>query len=218
MSFALSQSSTHQTVCDDYDRDEDETMETNGSHTSDSGYDSQSQQTEPSQSQTALTDMETRLPSQSEEEGASSHRQHEIDRESSVQSESTTVKAQPILSDSGTKAEVLEPTIPSLVPEDMSIQELHSEVKALFPGFKPNGILRFSSLLGVGKPSSLPRLWQEAKKPKRRKKEERSSPKEWKFDFDMDHVPPPELCLDDEVNGIAIAVKIVTSTDLCVVL
>lgn len=58
----------------------------------------------------------------------------------------------------------LEEDFPDL-PDNMSLDELHAKVKKLFPGFKPNSILRFSSLLGPGKPSSLPKLWSEAKKP-----------------------------------------------------
>lgn len=52
----------------------------------------------------------------------------------------------------------------------MTLEELRAKVKRLFPGFKSHGILRFSSLLGVGKPSSQPRIWREASKPKKKKK------------------------------------------------
>ena len=90
--------------------------------------------------------------------------------------------------------------IPALIPENMTIEELYAKVKALFPGFAPDGILRFSSLLGPGKRSSLPRIWQGAKKPKRKKKTaEGEGPTEWKLEFGS--TPPPEMCLsDDEVR------------------
>ena len=79
----------------------------------------------------------------------------------------------------------------------MSLEELHAKVQEYFPGFKPNCILRFSSLLGPGKPSSLPKIWSEAKKPPRRKK--RSEPVEWKLDCNF--IPPPEMInTDDEVR------------------
>lgn len=82
------------------------------------------------------------------------------------------------------------------LPDNMSLDELHAKVKKLFPGFKPNSILRFSSLLGPGKPSSLPKLWSEAKKPQKRKKSEK--PVELKLDCDF--IPPDHMInTDDEV-------------------
>lgn len=82
------------------------------------------------------------------------------------------------------------------LPDNMSLDELHAKVKKLFPGFKPNSILRFSSLLGPGKPSSLPKLWSEAKKPPKRKKS--SKPVELKLDCDF--IPPDHMInTDDEV-------------------
>ena len=91
--------------------------------------------------------------------------------------------------------------IPALIPEDMSLEDLHKKVKEHFPAFKPYGILRFLSLLGPGNTSSLPNRWKGAKKPKRgRKKEgEKGITADWQLDIDF--VPPPEMCMsDDEVS------------------
>ena len=85
------------------------------------------------------------------------------------------------------------------LPDNMSLDELHAKVKKLFPGFKPNSILRFSSLLGPGKPSSLPKLWSEAKKPQKRKKS--NKPVELKLDCDF--IPPDHMInTDDEVAPV----------------
>ena len=85
------------------------------------------------------------------------------------------------------------------LPGNMSLDELYARVKRLFPGFKPNSILRFSSLLGPGKPSSLPKLWSEAKKPpKRRIQSERVELK-----LDCDFIPPDHMInTDDEVRTL----------------
>lgn len=94
-----------------------------------------------------------------------------------------------------TDTQQLEGDFPDL-PDNMSLDELHAKVKKLFPGFKPNSILRFSSLLGPGKPSSLPKLWSEAKKPQKRKK----SNKPLELKLDCDFIPPDHMInTDDEV-------------------
>ena len=90
--------------------------------------------------------------------------------------------------------------LPALIPEDMSLDMLYAKVKTLFPTFKPHCILRFSSLLGLGKPSSLPRVWRGAKKPKHRKGD-RGEPKELKLDLDS-KVPTDTVFLDDEVGKL----------------
>ena len=103
----------------------------------------------------------------------------------------------PGISNTGTRqpASDSEGDFPDL-PDNMSLDELHAKVKKLFPGFKPNSILRFSSLLGPGKPSSLPKLWSEAKKPQKRKKS--NKPVELKLDCDF--IPPDHMInTDDEV-------------------
>lgn len=82
------------------------------------------------------------------------------------------------------------------LPDNMSLDELYAKVKKLFPGFKPNSILRFSSLLGPGKPSSLPKLWSEARKPQKRKKSNTST----ELKLDCDFIPPEHMInTDDEV-------------------
>ena len=78
----------------------------------------------------------------------------------------------------------------------MSIEELHAKVMKMFPGFKPDGILRFSSLLGPGKKSSLPQVWKGVQKPKKR------SGQRGELRLDIDWVPPPEMIMEsDEVGG-----------------
>lgn len=85
------------------------------------------------------------------------------------------------------------------LPDNMSLDELYARVKKLFPGFRPNSILRFSSLLGPGKPSSLPKLWSEARKPpKKRLQSERVELK-----LDCDFIPPEHMInTDDEVDQL----------------
>ena len=103
----------------------------------------------------------------------------------------------PDISDTGTRqpATDFEGDFSDL-PDNMSLDELHAKVKKWFPGFKPNSILRFSSLLGPGKPSSLPKRWSEAKKPQKRKKS--NKPVELKLDCDF--IPPDHMInTDDEV-------------------
>lgn len=83
------------------------------------------------------------------------------------------------------------------LPNNMTLEELYAKVKVLFPSFKPNSILRFSSLLGPGKPSSLPKLWSEAKKPPRRKKQQETV----ELKLDCDFIPPADMInTDDEVK------------------
>ena len=76
-------------------------------------------------------------------------------------------------------------------------EQLISVVQQLFPLYKPDSWLR-CSVLFPPKPSSLPRPWQDCKKPHKRKKQtECSSPKRLRFG----KIPPPEMCLsDDEVS------------------
>ncbi len=98
-----------------------------------------------------------------------------------------------------TPAEDTSNTDDSAIPEDMSIEELHAKVMKMFPGFKPHGILRFSSLLGAGKKSSLPQVWKGAQKPKRR------SVQKGELRLDIDWVPPPEMIREsDEVGGVGV--------------
>lgn len=79
----------------------------------------------------------------------------------------------------------------------MSLEELRTKVKQLFPGFKSQGILRFSSLLGPGKPSSQPRIWREARKPKKRKRK-RPETCSWTLDVNSE-VSADMVMSDDEV-------------------
>ena len=95
------------------------------------------------------------------------------------------------------KVDLSDSAIPALIPDNMTMDQLHAKVKELFPGFKPHNILRFSSLLGQGKRSSLPQVWKGAIKPKRRA--DRRKGEELKLD--IDYIPPPEMIMEsDEVS------------------
>jgi len=118
----------------------------------------------------------------------------------------TPLTAQPVEETTGRQSLLESSAIPALIPENMSLEQLHEKVKEYFPSFKPYGILRFLSLLGPGNPSSLPNVWKGAKKPKRRRKEG-----EWKggitatWELDKEFTPPPEMCMsDDEVSQYVI--------------
>ncbi len=85
----------------------------------------------------------------------------------------------------------------------MSLEQLQAKVKEMFPGFTTNGILRFSSLLGPGKQSSMPRLWEGCRKPKRKTipPDDYKDPNEWTFNF----APPPsdDMLDNDDVDFMA---------------
>ena len=67
----------------------------------------------------------------------------------------------------------------------------------MFPTFKPHCILRFSSLLGLSKPSSLPKVWKGARKPKHRKGEGETR----ELKLELDNKPASDtIFLDDEVG------------------
>ena len=71
-----------------------------------------------------------------------------------------------------------------------------SQVKKLFPGFMPNTILRFSSLLGPPKISIGAKLWAGAKRPQKKPQVERGEGGGWKLNFGP--TPPPDMLLDDD--------------------
>lgn len=101
------------------------------------------------------------------------------------------------------RGEVIDSAIPALIPENMTLKELRSKVMKLFPGFKPQGILRFSSLLGPGKPSSLPRIWREARKPKKKRRKGAADTCTWTLDLDTE-IPPEMVMTDDEVHRLPV--------------
>lgn len=115
-------------------------------------------------------------------------------------SEPNEVVAEPLPVSKVTQEE-LDSAIPALIPDNMTLEELRAKVKQLFPGFKSHGILRFSSLLGAGKPSSQPRIWREARKPKNRKKKPLSLDTDLNLDFE---VPLEMIESGDEVLDISL--------------
>ncbi len=105
------------------------------------------------------------------------------------------------------------PAIPALIPEDMTLEQLHRKVKELFPGFKSEGILRFSSMLGPGRTSSMPRIWEGAKKPKKRRRAEGEERKPLQLEFGSP--PPLEMCMsDDEVQQVHVRCTGIQSSTL----
>ena len=90
--------------------------------------------------------------------------------------------------------------IPAHLPESMTMEQIHARVAALFPGFSPHKILRFSSLIPT-RPSSRPHVWKEAKKPlKKPHKSGREEGSSAVLKLNVNFTPPPEMCMsDDEV-------------------
>lgn len=92
-----------------------------------------------------------------------------------------------------------QPQVDNTLSKAQKREQLLSVVKELFPVFRPDSWLR-CSVLFPPKPSSIPRLWQDARKPQKRRKQlddvENGSPKR----LNLGKIPPPEMCLsDDEV-------------------
>jgi transcription initiation factor TFIID subunit 1 len=87
-----------------------------------------------------------------------------------------------------------ESAIPYLIPKDMTMEQLHAKVKGLFPGFVPNSVLRFCTLLGPPKISVAAKLWAGARRPPKRPP--RTEEVEWKFNFGPP--PPPGKLLDSD--------------------
>ena len=95
---------------------------------------------------------------------------------------------------------------PLFLPEGVSsISELHEKVKKLFPDFKPDTNLRFLSMLGPGRKSSYPRIWQGARKRKKKtleppadgdEEEMKAGPDNWTFNFGPK--PTPDMCMSDD--------------------
>ena len=107
-----------------------------------------------------------------------------------------------------TQPEVLAPPTQPTVPEAQVTEELYAKVKQLFPSFKQEGLLRFSSLLGLGRPSCLPKIWAGARKPKRKKQklqpqhdmegEDRSE----HWTLDLGGTPPREILASDDEDWL----------------
>lgn len=107
-----------------------------------------------------------------------------------------------------TQPQALAPPTQPTVPETQLQEELYAKVKQLFPSFKPEGLLRFSSLFGLGRPSCLPKIWAGARKPKRKKrklqsqhcKEGEDRSEHWKLD--LGGTPPRELVASDDEDWL----------------
>ena len=95
---------------------------------------------------------------------------------------------------------LMEEEPPLFLPEGISsYAELHEKVKKLFPDFKPDGNLHFLSMLGPGRRSSYPKVWQNARKKKKRScsdEETKTVGGEWTFNFGPD--PTPDMCASDD--------------------
>ena len=94
-----------------------------------------------------------------------------------------------------------------------SISELHEKVKVFFPDFRPDTNLHFLSMLGPGRKSSYPRIWQGARKRQRRpqqplpeeEEERKAGADSWTFNFGP--APTPDMCASDDEE------KFLTSID-----
>ena len=86
-----------------------------------------------------------------------------------------------------------------LLPEGMTKEELLEKVTNLFPTFKPNAILRFSSLISPN-PLSVPNPWKDCKKPAKRKRrvEDEEEEEEREFKLNYGPIPDPEMWDDQE--------------------
>ena len=86
--------------------------------------------------------------------------------------------------------------------EGVSKEDLYAKVREHFPLFQPDSVLRFSSLLGLGRPSSLPKIWAGAVRPKKRKKKailkEESEVTECNLKLNLGDTPPRELWASDD--------------------
>ena len=82
-----------------------------------------------------------------------------------------------------------------LLPKGMTKEEVIHRVVEYFPTYKPDSILRFSSLIKPNS-SSLPNVWKDCKKRKLRPPEERIKPEDWTLKFGP--VPGPDMIDDQE--------------------
>ena len=104
-----------------------------------------------------------------------------------------------------TLAPPTQPTVPEITQLS---EELYERVKKLFPSYKREGLLRFSSLLGLGRPSCLPKIWAGARKPRRKKqkqepqggREEEDRSEHWTLD--LGGTPPRELLASDDEDWL----------------
>ena len=106
-----------------------------------------------------------------------------------------------------------QPPVDDTLSEEQKREQLISLVKEFFPSYNQDSWLR-CSVLFPPRPSSVPRLWQDAKKPQKRSKElsnvENGGTKRPK----LGKIPPPEMCLsDDEVCLFTIFTRCLFTVD-----
>ena len=93
-----------------------------------------------------------------------------------------------------------EPT--AFLPEGItSFAELQEKVKALFPDFKPDGNLRFLSMLGPGRKSSYPKVWQGARKRRKLSTDGSNKKRKGELTFDFGPDPTPDMCASDDEDN-----------------
>lgn len=97
-----------------------------------------------------------------------------------------------------------QPPVDNTLSEEQKREQLITLVKQFFPCYNPDSWLR-CSVLFPPKPSSMPRLWQDAKKPQKRKKESSDVENGSTKRLNLGKIPPPEMCLsDDEVYLVTV--------------
>ena len=92
-----------------------------------------------------------------------------------------------------------QPPVDNTLSEEQKREQLIALVKQFFPCYNPDSWLR-CSVLFPPRPTSMPRLWQDAKKPQKRKKGSGDVENGGTKRLNLGKIPPPEMCLsDDEV-------------------
>ena len=93
-----------------------------------------------------------------------------------------------------------QPPVDNTLSEEQKREQLISLVKEFFPCYNPDSWLR-CSMLFPPRPTSMPRLWQDARKPQKRRKGSGDDVESGgKKRLHLGKIPPPEMCLsDDEV-------------------
>lgn len=103
----------------------------------------------------------------------------------------------------------------------------NTDVRELFPDFRPDKVLRFSRLFGPGKPTSLPQIWRGVKKRKKKKRKDRDfsqvlnnvgsdstsdseEPRRKGFDLYYGPDPKKEHCVSDDEDKL---LRIITDED-----
>lgn len=95
-----------------------------------------------------------------------------------------------------------QPPIDDTLTEAQKREQLILKVKEYFPDYNPDSWLRCSRLFPP-KPSSMPRIWQDAKKPQKRRKQLSDVESGDCKRLNLGKVPPPEMLASDDEEKFA---------------